>query len=93
MRFGILAAVALTAAATCSATRAQAGEWCGYSLREKSVIECGYSSVAECQNAVGKGGMCFVDPDTASLSQARCSPLPRRFRPQGRIRRNEAPAK
>jgi len=44
---------------------AQAEEWCGYAARAKSLIECGYSSASECQSALGKGGMCFVDPDTA----------------------------
>ena len=28
-------------------------------------IECGYSSETECENAVGKGGVCFVDPEYA----------------------------
>ena len=31
----------------------------------KPIIECGYSTAAECENAIGKGGMCFVDPDYA----------------------------
>jgi Protein of unknown function (DUF3551) len=44
---------------------AQAEEWCGYAARAKSLIECGYSSVGECENAQGKGGMCFVDPEVA----------------------------
>ena len=44
---------------------AEAEDWCGYAAREKSLIECGYSSVSECQSSLGKGGMCFVDPDTA----------------------------
>lgn len=69
MRFGIVAAVALAAGpALCSADIAQAEEWCGYALHAKSVVECGYTSVAECENAVGKGGMCFVDPDNAYLT-------------------------
>jgi len=66
MRYGIILAAAL---AVMSATAACADdEWCGYSIRDKSLIECGYSSAAECENAVGKsgkGGMCFVDPDYA----------------------------
>jgi hypothetical protein len=44
---------------------AQAEEWCGYAAHAKSLIECGYSSVSECENAQGKGGMCFVDPEVA----------------------------
>jgi hypothetical protein len=44
---------------------AQAAEWCGYAAHAKSLIECGYSSISECENAQGKGGMCFVDPEVA----------------------------
>jgi hypothetical protein len=69
MRIGLTAAFVLAvASATCSANVAQAEEWCGYTLHASSVIECGYTTVAECESAVGKGGMCFVDPDSASLS-------------------------
>jgi hypothetical protein len=55
---------------------AQAGDWCGYAAREKSLIECGYSSVSECQSALGKGGMCFVDPDTALNRKSRTQTQP-----------------
>jgi hypothetical protein len=44
---------------------AQAEEWCGYAAHAKSLIECGYSSVSQCENALGKGGMCFIDPEVA----------------------------
>jgi hypothetical protein len=44
---------------------AQAEEWCGYAARVKSLVECGYSSVSQCESALGKGGMCFVDPEVA----------------------------
>ena len=72
MRFGIIAAFALTAgSALCSSGAAQAEEWCGYAVHAKSVIECGYTTVAQCQDAVGKGGMCFVDPDNALLIERR----------------------
>ena len=62
MQRGIIIAAALTAL---SATGAHAEKWCGYAARAKSVVECGYSSVAECENTIGKGGMCFIDPDYA----------------------------
>ena len=42
----------------------------------KSLIECGYSSVSECQSALGKGGMCFVDPDTALNRKSRTQMQP-----------------
>jgi hypothetical protein len=48
---------------------ASAAEWCGYALHAKSPIECGYSSDTECESAVGKGGVCFVDPEYAANSQ------------------------
>jgi hypothetical protein len=62
MRGGI---ILLAGLAFITTTSAQADEWCGYAAREKSMIECGYSSVTECESAIGKGGMCFVDPDYA----------------------------
>jgi hypothetical protein len=62
MQNGIILAAALIVA---SATGAQADEWCGYATHENAVIECGYMTAADCESAVGKGGMCFVDPDIA----------------------------
>jgi hypothetical protein len=55
---------------------ARAEDWCGYAAGEKSQIECGYSSISECQSALGKGGMCFVDPDTALNRKSRTQPQP-----------------
>ena len=34
-----------------------------------AVIECGYTTASDCTTAVGKGGMCFVDPDLARYFQ------------------------
>jgi hypothetical protein len=59
---GIILAAALTAL---SGSAARADEWCGYTTHEDAVIECGYTTAAQCESAVGKGGMCFVDPDVA----------------------------
>jgi hypothetical protein len=70
MRFGIIVASALM---TMAATGAQAQEWCGYAVHDNAVVECGYTTVADCQTAVGKGGMCFVDPEVA-LKTRRASP-------------------
>jgi len=67
MRSGIIAA-AVAAFAVASATSAQAEDWCGYAAHDNAVIECGYSTVADCQTTVGKGGMCFIDPDYALRS-------------------------
>ena len=67
MRYGLIFAAALAAAAAAmSTTGARADdEWCGYATGDKALIECGYSSVAQCETAVGKGGVCFVDPEYA----------------------------
>ena len=62
MSLGILFAAALS---LLTLSPASAADWCGYGSHAKSLIECGYSSVADCESAVGKGGMCFVDPEIA----------------------------
>lgn len=62
IRLGLILAIVLVAA---SATGAQATEWCGYATKDNAVIECGYTTASDCESAVGKGGMCFVDPDVA----------------------------
>jgi hypothetical protein len=62
IRSGLILAAALTAV---SATGAKADEWCGYAHHDDALIECGYATSASCESAVGKGGMCFVDPDVA----------------------------
>jgi hypothetical protein len=62
VRIGIVVAAA---ALTLSVTGAKADQWCGYTAQQDAVIECGYTTAADCTTAVGKGGMCFVDPDLA----------------------------
>ena len=62
IRYSIALAAALAAL---SATGAHADDWCGYATHDNAVIQCGYTTVAECETAVGKGGMCFIDPNTA----------------------------
>ena len=73
MRNGVILAGALI---LMTATGARAEGWCGYAPHEKSLIECGYSSATECESAIGKGGMCFVDPDYA-LNEKRAAPASR----------------
>jgi hypothetical protein len=70
---GIVLAAALTAL---SASAAKADEWCGYAGRDNAVIECGYTTSADCEDSVGKRGVCFVDPDLA-LEATRATLLPR----------------
>jgi len=62
MRNGIILAVALT---VLSASSARADQWCGYAGHKDAVVQCGYTTASDCETAVGKGGMCFVDPDLA----------------------------
>ena len=71
MRCGILVAAALTMA---SATGAHAQEWCGYSGRVNALIECGYTSLEGCENTIGKGAMCFVNPFVV-MNTRRATPL------------------
>ena len=68
MRIALIAAAVLTGpvALALSAGGARADdEYCGYAARENAVVECGYSTASQCEDAVGKGGMCFVDPEYA----------------------------
>jgi hypothetical protein len=69
---GIVLAATLTAL---SASAAKADEWCGYASRDNAVIECGYTTAADCEGSVGKRGVCFVDPDLA-LETKRATRLP-----------------
>jgi hypothetical protein len=71
MRREIILAAALTAI---TATGAHAQQWCGYAARANAVIECGYTSVEGCENAIGKGGMCFINPEYA-LNSKRAKPV------------------
>jgi hypothetical protein len=75
IRYGF-AATLIALAAAGAATSAHANDWCGYAAHDDAMIECGYTTMASCQTAVdkdGKGGTCFVDPDTA-LNIKRATP-------------------
>ena len=73
MRCAIILATALT---TTSAVTAQADTWCGFAAKPKSLIQCGYSSAADCETAIGKGGTCFLAPDYA-LNTKHATPVGR----------------
>ena len=69
MRSGLILAAALIASpfaavslAAASATGAQAEEYCGFLPHLGAMVQCGYSNLQSCENAVGKGAMCFVNP-------------------------------
>ncbi len=79
MRCGLILAATLTAL---SATGARADEWCGYAPHTDAMIECGYTTVAECESTIGKGATCFVDPDIA-LDSKHAAPVIATKRPAG----------
>jgi hypothetical protein len=46
---------------------ARAQEWCGFLDREHSQVRCGYSSLAQCKQALAdKSAVCIPDPSFAS---------------------------
>jgi hypothetical protein len=81
MRYGLILAASLAAAAASTPSARADDEWCGYAATDKALIECGYSSVAQCQNAIGKGGMCFVDPEYALKTKRPTALQPVTFSP------------
>jgi hypothetical protein len=73
IRYGI-AVTLIALSATTAAGSARAGNWCGSAHRGNAIIQCGYTTIARCESAIGKGGRCFVDPDTA-LNIRRATPV------------------
>jgi hypothetical protein len=67
MRCGIVLAAAFLATSftAMSPTGAHAQDWCGFSARPNAIVQCGYSSLEGCENTIGKGAMCFVNPYVA----------------------------
>jgi hypothetical protein len=63
--FGL--AVAGLVAASVSSARAE--EWCGFLDKAGARVQCGFSSLAECKQALGdqKNGYCIPDPTSASI--------------------------
>jgi hypothetical protein len=85
MRCGIVLAAALAATpfTVMSATSAHAEDWCGFSARPNAIVQCGYTSLEGCENTIGKGAMCFVNPyvalnDKRSLPAESLTPPARR---------------
>lgn len=64
MRCAIIFTAALVAIplAAVSPPRAQAEEYCGFVGHPGAIVQCGYSSLQGCENSIGKGAMCFVNP-------------------------------
>ena len=85
MRCNIIVTAALAAMAFTgmSATGAQAQPWCGFTAHLGAVVQCGYSSQQACENAVGKGAMCFINPYLVFNERSR-SELPEMRRSKAR---------
>jgi Protein of unknown function (DUF3551) len=64
MRYGIVSAAAVAAIgfAALAPAGAQAQEYCGFLPHLGAMVQCGYSSLQDCEHAVGKGAMCFINP-------------------------------
>jgi hypothetical protein len=79
MRYGFILATALLAVpfAAASASSAQAQEYCGFTAHLGAVVQCGYSNRESCENAIGKGAMCFVNPYLV-MNERRPTPFARR---------------
>jgi hypothetical protein len=56
-----------------SGTCAHAEDWCGFSFHPGAIVQCGYLSLESCENTIGKGAMCFVNPFVA-LNTGHTSP-------------------
>ena len=78
MRSGLVlaAAVIATPLTFISPGGAHAEEYCGFNPQPGAIVQCGYTSVEGCQNAIGKGAMCFVNPYLA-LNTRRTTPMMR----------------
>jgi len=75
MRYGIVLAAAFLAAGftAMSPTGAHAQQWCGFSAKPGAIVQCGYTNFEGCENAIGKGAMCFVNPYVA-INERRSAP-------------------
>ena len=60
-------ALVLTGFLAASTSSTQAAEWCGFLDKEHSQVRCGYSSLAECKQALGerKDAVCMPSPSFA----------------------------
>jgi Protein of unknown function (DUF3551) len=61
-------AVAIAGIFAASTPPAQAAAWCGFLDKEHSQVRCGFSSLAQCKQAIGasKEAVCMPDPEFAA---------------------------
>ncbi len=58
-----LCLAAVAASPLWAAAPAQAQQWCGFHANANSMVECGYSSLEKCRDAMhGKDAVCIPDP-------------------------------
>ena len=78
MRSGLILAAFVFALplSTISPTGAHAEQYCGFNPAPGSIVQCGYSSLEGCENTIGKGAMCFVNPYLA-MNERRAMPFVR----------------
>jgi hypothetical protein len=64
MRSGLILAAAIIATPLtfASPSGAHAQQYCGFNPQPGAIVECGYTSLQGCENDIGKGAMCFVNP-------------------------------
>jgi len=61
------------ALALIAASAAHADAWCGFLDKKHSRVHCGYSSLAQCKQAIGdnKNAYCIPDPSFARREDGR----------------------
>jgi hypothetical protein len=64
---GLIVLVALAA----PAAPASADEWCGFHDKNHALVRCGYSSIQQCTEALGKDAVCIPDPTSAAIEPRR----------------------
>jgi hypothetical protein len=70
MSMRILLGLALAAGLMISIPPARAQDWCGFLDKEHSQVRCGYSSLAQCKEAIGdKNAICMPSPSFAKTWQ------------------------
>jgi hypothetical protein len=69
----IFFALAIAASFAASIPSARAEEWCGFVDKGGSQVRCGFSSLAECKQALGdnKDGICMPSPSFAEEKRRR----------------------
>jgi hypothetical protein len=65
MRCAVIVAGLVATGFTAVSPGAHAQEYCGYAGHPGAIVQCGYSSLEGCENTIGKGAMCFVNPYVA----------------------------